>query len=64
MVLNDSPEKEIFDYLEEKGIEAGIKVRKNSSTRSSGSPSHKKAVLELKELGYDRWKEREERLWL
>jgi len=31
MVLNDSPEKEIFDYLEEKGIEAGIKVRKNSS---------------------------------
>ena len=58
MVLNGSPEKEIFDYLEEKRIEAGIKVRKNSSTRSSGSPSRKKAVLELKELGYDRWKEK------
>ncbi|VUT26779.1 MAG: hypothetical protein MOIL_01716 [Candidatus Methanolliviera sp. GoM_oil] len=29
MVLYNS--KEIFDYLEIKGIEAGIKVRKNSS---------------------------------
>ena len=50
--------KEIFDYLEEKRIETGIKVRKNSSTRSIVSSARKKAVLEFKKLGYDKWKEK------
>jgi len=45
-----------FDCLEEKGIEPGIKVRKDSSPRARGSPARQKAVLEFKELGYAGWK--------
>jgi hypothetical protein len=48
--------KDNFDYVEEKGIEAGIKVQKDSSTKARGSPARKKAVLEFKELGYEGWR--------
>lgn len=50
--------KENFDYLDGKGIEPAIKMRKNSSTRARGSPSRAKHVREMKELGYEGWKDK------
>lgn len=50
--------KEDFNKLEEKGIEPGIKIRSNASTRARGSPYRAKHVREYKELGYDNWKEK------
>lgn len=47
-----------FNLLEEKGIESGIKIRKNANPRARGSPYRKKCVRELKEIGYGKWKER------
>ena len=35
-----------FAYLDERGIEAGIRVRRNSSRRSRGCPARRRAVLE------------------
>jgi transposase len=40
----------------DKGTDAGIKPRKNASTKAKGSPTRKKAVLEYREQGYDGWK--------
>ena len=44
------------DYLSEKGIEPVI--RRNSSTRSRGSPARAKVVREIRRDGYDSWRER------
>jgi hypothetical protein len=35
-----------FNYLDDHGIESVIKVRRNSSTRSRGSPTRRRAALE------------------
>jgi hypothetical protein len=35
-----------FSYLDERGIEAGIKVRKNSSRRTRGCPARRRAVVD------------------
>ena len=45
-----------FNYLSGKGIEAVI--RRNSSTRSRGSPARAKVVREIRRDGYDSWRER------
>lgn len=50
--------REIFNILEENGIESGIKIRKNASTRAKGSPYRKNCVREVKTLGYEKWKEK------
>jgi len=52
--------RDIFDILQEKGIEAGIKIRKNASTLARGSPHRKNCVREVKTLGYEKWKEKHE----
>lgn len=49
--------KECFNEITKGGAIPGIPVRKNSSTRSRGSPSRRKAVLEQKR-DIDRWKEK------
>ena len=46
-----------FNLLEKKGIEPGIKIRKNANPRARGSSYRKKCVRELKEIGYEKWKE-------
>jgi IS5 family transposase len=46
-----------FNYLDERGIEPVIKVRRNSSTRARGSPARRRAVLEQLE-DPDEWKRR------
>ena len=46
-----------FDLLNRYGIDPGIKIRKNASTLSRGSPARAKAVREFKDLGYDKWRE-------
>ena len=48
--------RKCFNALD-KGTDAGIKPRKNASTKARGSPNRKKTVLEYRELGYERWKE-------
>jgi len=50
--------KENFEYLNNKGIESAIKVRKNASTRARGSPLRAKHVREMKELGYEGWRDK------
>ncbi len=50
--------KENFEYLNNKGIEPAIKTRKNSSTKARGSPSRAKHVREMKELGYEGWRDK------
>ena len=50
--------KENFEYLNSKGIEPAIKVRKNSSTKARGSPSRAKHVREVKEIGYEGWRDK------
>ncbi len=47
-----------FNLLEKKGIESGIKIRKNANPRARGSSYRKRCVRELKEIGYEEWKER------
>ena len=49
--------RENFNLLYEKGIESGIKIRKNASTLARGSPYRKKCVREIKDIGYEEWKE-------
>jgi len=43
-----------FNYLDERKIDPGIRVRKNASKKSRGSPSRKKAVIEQDK--YDKWR--------
>lgn len=50
--------KDSFNYLKEKGITSGIKVRKNASTRARGSPYRAQCVRELKKIGYKAWKKK------
>lgn len=50
--------KENFEYLDGKGMKAVIRLRKNSSTRARGSPARARYVREMKELGYDGWRDR------
>lgn len=50
--------RENHEVLGERGIEDGIKIRKDASRRARGSPHRKKAVIEFQELGYDIWKEK------
>ena len=49
--------KECFNEITKRGAIPGIPVRKNSSTRSRGSPSRRKAVLEQKR-NMKKWKEK------
>ena len=50
--------REIFDHLQQKGIQPVIKIRSNANTKARGSPSRARAVRELKDLGYQCWKEK------
>lgn len=50
--------KELFNLLEEKGIKAGIKTRKNAITIAKGSPYRAKCIRELRDIGYDAWKKK------
>ena len=49
--------KECFNEITKRGAVPGIPVRKNSSTRSRGFPSRRKAVLEQKK-DIEKWKEK------
>ena len=50
--------REIFDHLQQKGIQPVIKIRSNAITKARGSPARARAVRELKDLGYQSWKEK------
>jgi hypothetical protein len=47
-----------FNFLKQKNIQSGIKVRKNASTRSRGSPYRAQCVRELRKIGYKKWKDK------
>lgn len=47
-----------FNYLNSEGIEPVIKTRKNSSSKSRGSPARAKTVREMKNLGYEGWRDK------
>ena len=47
--------RECFDEIDEFGAIPGIKVRKNSSTLSRGSPARRKAVIAQKRDN-EKWK--------
>ena len=50
--------REIFDHLQQKGIQPVIKIRSNANTKARGSSARARAVRELKDLGYQSWKEK------
>jgi len=52
--------RELFNFLKQKNIEAGIRIRKNASTRARGSRYRAKCVRERKKLGEEKWKEKYE----
>ncbi len=47
--------RRIFNRLEKEGIDPVIRVRKNSSVRTRGSPKRAEVVREVKALGYKIW---------
>ena len=49
--------KRNFNILYEKNIETGILPKKNASAHSRGSPYRAKCVRELRDKGYNKWKE-------
>ena len=49
--------RECFNEIIDYGSIPGIKVRKNASTKSKGSPSRRKAVL-TQQKDFDKWKEK------
>lgn len=49
--------KECFNEITKQGAIPGIPVRKNATTRSKGSPSRRKAVVEQRK-NFDNWKEK------
>jgi len=49
--------KRNFNFLAHRGIEAGIKTRRNAVTRARGSPSRATHVRERNQLGYDHWRD-------
>jgi len=50
--------KDNFNYLADNGIESVIKTRKDASTKARGSPSRAKMVREVRELGYEAWRDK------
>jgi len=46
----------VYNILEEKDIDAGIRIRKDASTRAKGSPYRAKCVREFKRVGYENWR--------
>jgi hypothetical protein len=50
--------KDNFNFLKRKDIQSGIRIRKNASTRSRGSPYRARCMRELKKIGYEQWKEK------
>jgi len=52
--------KDIFNQLDDEGIESCIKTRGDASTKARGSPYRAKCVRERKRLGYEKWKEKYE----
>jgi hypothetical protein len=50
--------REIFDHLQQKHIQPVIKIRSNANTKARGSPARAEAVREIKELGYQGWKQK------
>ena len=50
--------REIFDHLQQKEIQPVIKTRSNVNTKARGSPARAKAVRDMKELGYQSWKQK------
>ncbi len=59
IILGDSgyDTRECFNEITDYDSVPGIKVRKNASTKSKGSPSRRKAVL-AQRLDFDKWKEK------
>ena len=47
-----------FNFLDKEGTEPIIKIRKNASTRARGSPARAEKVREMKEIGYEGWKDK------
>jgi len=50
--------KDNFEYLEKEEIEPVIKTRKNASTKAKGSPARAQKVREVRETGYEGWKDK------
>lgn len=50
--------KEDFNILEQEGIEAGIKIREDASTKARGSPYRAYCVREFRKLGYEGWRDK------
>jgi len=48
--------KECFNEIAKLGVKPGIPVRKNSITRSKGSPTRRKTVIS-QHRDFDKWKE-------
>ncbi len=48
--------REIFDHLQQKGIQPVIRTRSDANTKAKGSPARAKAVREMKNLGFQCWK--------
>ena len=48
--------RELFSYLDEKGINVGIKLPKNASTRSRGCPKRAEEARFIRDYGEDIWK--------
>jgi len=47
-----------FNFLDKEGTEPIIKIRKNASTRARGSPARAEKAREIKEIGYEGWKDK------
>ena len=45
---------EVYDLLEVKGVEPVIKPRRNARL-GAGSPARRRAVSQIRELGYEAW---------
>jgi hypothetical protein len=50
--------REIFDHLQQRGIQPVIKIRSNANTKARGSPARARAVRETKHLSYQNWKQK------
>ena len=48
--------KELFNELEKRGIQSGIKMRK-TATKSRGSPYRSECVRRRNKIGYKKWAE-------
>ena len=50
--------RKIFNFLNEKGIQPIIKTRSNACSKSRGSPARAIAIREVKEIGYQAWRDK------